>query len=217
MTETFNVSYLSKRWFNWHMHPRFLLQAMGGFKHAIALLFSVSCPLEFHNLPTRCQYGTKQTCHSVLSDACLDAVQQAMFGCGWYSWDYVPVTCHWIVLNQCPTVGKKVTDRRRICRQSIENKITLLWLLQDHVLIKKTSKKNNPILGETDAYKSGLFVGLSWLDFNRNRLVFYFLYIHVTHANTELPFFKLIHLWMALAFINLRHLLNENLRTRYGN
>lgn len=47
-----------------------------------ALLFSVSCPLEFHNLPTRCQYGTKQTCHSVLSDACLDAAQQAMFGCG---------------------------------------------------------------------------------------------------------------------------------------
>lgn len=43
--------------------------------------------------------------------------------------------------NQCPTVEKKVTDRRRICRQSIENKITLLWLLQDHVLIKKTSKK----------------------------------------------------------------------------
>lgn len=78
-------------------------------------------------------------------------------------------------------------------------------------------KKTKPILGETDAYKSGLFVGLSWLDFNRNRLVFYFLYIHVTHANTELPFFKLIHLWMALAFINLRHLLNENLRTRYGN
>lgn len=34
------------------------------------------------NLPTRCQYGTKQTCHSVLSDVCLDAVQQAMFGCG---------------------------------------------------------------------------------------------------------------------------------------
>lgn len=65
--------------------------------------------------------------------------------------------------------------------------------------------------------KSGLFVGLSWQDFNRNRLVFYFLYIHVTHANTELPFFKLIHLWMALAFINLGHLLNENLRTRYGN
>lgn len=43
--------------------------------------------------------------------------------------------------NQCPTVEKKVTDRRRMCRQSIENKITLLWLLQDHVLIKKTSKK----------------------------------------------------------------------------
>lgn len=141
MTETFNVSYLFKRWLNSHMHPRLLLQAMGGFKHAIALLFSVSCPLEFHNLPTRCQYGTKQTCHSVLSDVCLDAAQQAMFGCGWYSRDYVPVTCHWIVLNQCPTVEKKVTDRRRICRQSIENKITLLWLLQDHVLIKKTSKK----------------------------------------------------------------------------
>lgn len=61
------------------MHPRFLLQAMGRFKHAIAVLYSVSCPLEFHNLPTRCQYGTKQTCHSVLSDVCLDAAHQAMF------------------------------------------------------------------------------------------------------------------------------------------
>lgn len=62
--------------------------------------------------------------------------------------------------NQCPTVEKKVTDRRRMCRQSIENKITLLWLLQDHGN-QENVKKNKPILGETDAYKSGLFVGLS--------------------------------------------------------
>lgn len=47
-----------------------------------------------------------------------------------------------------------------MCRQSIENKITLLWLLQDHGN-QENVKKNKPILGETDAYKSGLFVGLS--------------------------------------------------------
>lgn len=64
------------------MHPRLLLQAMGGIQTCNWTDFSVSCPLEFHNLPTRCQYGTKQTCHSVLSDVCLDAAHQAMFGCG---------------------------------------------------------------------------------------------------------------------------------------
>lgn len=35
-------------------------------------------------------------------------------------------------------------------------------------------KKNKLIFGEIDVYKFGLFVGLSWLDFNRNRLVFIF-------------------------------------------
>lgn len=78
-------------------------------------------------------------------------------------------------------------------------------------------KKNKPILGETDAYIIVWFI--RWFELTglqQKQTSIYFLYIHVTHANTELPFFKLIYLWMALAFINLRHLLNENLRTRYG-
>lgn len=87
----------------------------------------------------------------------------------------------------------------------------------DYVLIKKTLKKNKLIFGEIDVYKFGLFVGLSWLDFNRNRLVFYFLYIYVIYVNIELFFFKFIYFWMVLVFINLRYLLNENLRIRYGN
>lgn len=64
--------------------------------------------------------------------------------------------------NQCPTVEKKVTDRRRMCRQSIENKITFnIMVTAGPCSNQENVKKNKPILGETDAYKSGLFVGLS--------------------------------------------------------
>lgn len=141
MTETFNVSYLSKRWFNWHMHPRLLLQAMGGFKHAIGLIFLLVAHLNFIIY----LHGANMGPNKLVILCCQMCVWMQHIKLCFRLWliqlglcpSHMPLDS----ANQCPTVEKKVTDRRRMCRQSIENKITLLWLLQDHVLIKKTSKK----------------------------------------------------------------------------
>lgn len=142
MTETFNVSYLSKRWFNWHMHPRLLLQAMGGFKHAIGLIFLLVAHLNFIIY----LHGANMGPNKLVILCCQMCVWMQHIKLCFRLWliqlglcpSHMPLDS---AINQCRTVEKKVTDRRRICRQSIGNKITLLWLLQDHVLIKKTSKK----------------------------------------------------------------------------
>lgn len=100
--------------------------------------FSVSCPLEFQIYLHSANLGPNELV-LVCCQMCVWVQHiMLMFCCSWYSWDYAPVTHHWIVLTSVKQLKKRRGQNKNlICRQSIENKVTLLWLL-DRVPFKKT-------------------------------------------------------------------------------